>query len=51
MAHHDALEFPNGRIVMLTLLREGQCATVLQLPVRPKTAEEAAAQRREAYSG
>jgi hypothetical protein len=51
MAHHDALEFPNGRIVMLTLLREGQRATVLQLPAQPKTAEEAAAQRREAYSG
>jgi hypothetical protein len=30
--HHDALEFPNGKIVMLTLLCEGQRATVLQLP-------------------
>jgi hypothetical protein len=30
--HHDALEFPNGKIVLLTLLCEGQRATVLQLP-------------------
>lgn len=33
IAHHDALEFPNGRVVLLTLLAEGQKATVLQLPV------------------
>jgi hypothetical protein len=32
-AHHDALEFPDGQIVLLTLLEEGQQATVLQLPV------------------
>jgi hypothetical protein len=30
--HHDALEFPNGEIVLLTTLVEGQHATVLQLP-------------------
>ena len=30
-AHHDALEFPNGKIVPLASLREGQQATVLQL--------------------
>jgi hypothetical protein len=30
--HHDALEFPNGEIVMLTHLQEGQQVTVLQLP-------------------
>ena len=30
--HHDAVEFPNGNIVLLTFLREGQKATVLQLP-------------------
>ena len=30
--HHDALEFPNGKIVLLTTLEEGQQATVLQLP-------------------
>jgi hypothetical protein len=31
--HHDALEFPDGQIVLLTLLKAGQEATVLQLPV------------------
>ena len=31
--HHDALEFPDGKIVLLTFLEEGQRATVLQLPV------------------
>jgi hypothetical protein len=39
MTHHDALEFPDGQIVLLTLLSEGQQATVLQLPaaaVEPK---------------
>jgi hypothetical protein len=30
--HHDALEFPDGRIILLTFLNEGQHATVLQLP-------------------
>jgi hypothetical protein len=39
--HHDALEFPDGRTVLLTLLCEGQAATVLQLPARPMTAAEA----------
>jgi hypothetical protein len=31
-AHRDALEFPDGQVVMLTALCEGQHATVLQLP-------------------
>jgi hypothetical protein len=31
-AHHDALEFPDGKIVLVTDLCEGQLATVLQLP-------------------
>ncbi len=30
--HHDALEFANGSIIMLTRLRTGLGATVLQLP-------------------
>ncbi len=30
--HHDALEFPDGKIVLLTHLCQGQRATVLQLP-------------------
>jgi hypothetical protein len=49
--HHDAIEFPDGRIVLLTFLREGQEATVLQLPAEPKTALEAQAQRRTAFVG
>jgi hypothetical protein len=35
-AHHDALEFPDGKIVLLTHLCKGQRATVLQLPARPR---------------
>ena len=31
-AHHDALEFPDGQIVLLTELKAGQEGTVLQLP-------------------
>jgi hypothetical protein len=50
-AHHDALEFPDGQIVLLTLMCAGQQATVLQLPAEPKTAAEAAAQRRTAFAG
>jgi hypothetical protein len=40
--HHDALEFPNGQTLLITRLREGQRATVLQLPATPqeKKAEE-----------
>jgi len=49
-AHHDALEFPDGKIVLLTHLCIGQHATVLQLPVRSKTSGEAEPQR-VAYSG
>jgi hypothetical protein len=30
--HHDALEFPDGQIVLVTRLTPGQRATVLQLP-------------------
>jgi hypothetical protein len=49
--HHDALEIPDGRIVLLTQLSEGQEATVLQLPALPKTAVEADAQKRAVYAG
>jgi hypothetical protein len=34
-AHHDAIEFPNGDVVLLTNLRLKQKAKVLQLPVNP----------------
>jgi hypothetical protein len=50
-AHHDALEFPDGRTVLLTLLGEGQAATVLQLPVQPKTEAEARKQQRVGFVG
>jgi hypothetical protein len=45
LAHHDALEFPDGRTELLTLLCEGQKATVLQLPAKPTTAETDAQKR------
>ena len=31
--HHDALDFPNGQIVLIARLCEGQRLVVLQLPV------------------
>jgi len=40
-AHHDAVEFPDGRSVLLTLLCEGQETTVLQLPAQPRNEDEA----------
>jgi hypothetical protein len=51
LTHHDALEFPEGQIVRLTDLFEGQEATVLQLPAQPATAAEAKAQERVAHVG
>jgi hypothetical protein len=50
ITNHDALEFPDGQIVLLTCLRESQVATVLQLPVDAKTAVEVKAQRRAAFA-
>jgi hypothetical protein len=50
-AHHDALEFPGGRTELLTLLCEGQAATVLQLPAQPVSAAKATPQTRVAYAG
>jgi hypothetical protein len=47
--HHDALEFPDGQLVLLTGLCEGQQATVLQLPAQPTTAVEEEVQKRAAY--
>ena len=40
IAHHDALEFANGKVILLTSLRPGQCATVLQLPAQAHVMEE-----------
>jgi hypothetical protein len=49
--HHDALELPGGQMVMLTSLREGQVATVLQLPAQPKTPQEVQEQTRALFVG
>ena len=35
-AHHDALEFADGQVVLVTRLCVGQRATVLQLPAGPR---------------
>jgi hypothetical protein len=40
MTHHDALEFPDGKRVLLTCLPVGQEATVLQLPAVHRRAPE-----------
>jgi hypothetical protein len=44
--HHDALEFADGKVVLLTRLCEGQHAIVLQLPAAPRTEEHAEEQKR-----
>jgi hypothetical protein len=49
--HHDALELPDGRTLLLTFLCEGQAATVLQLPAKPTTEAEARAQDRVVFAG
>jgi hypothetical protein len=41
--HHDALEFPDGKIVLVTRLRESQRATVLQMPATLRGEDVAAA--------
>jgi hypothetical protein len=47
VAHHDALEFPDGHVVLVTRLCDGQRATVPQLPAgsRAATAEETVVER------
>jgi hypothetical protein len=40
VTHHDALEFPDGEVVLLTRLSVGQDATVLQLPAGRYVAAE-----------
>jgi hypothetical protein len=44
--HHDALEFANGKVILLARLCEGQHATVLQLPASPRATKEAEQQKR-----
>jgi hypothetical protein len=38
VTHHDALEFPDGQLVLVTRLCDGQRATVLQLPASARAA-------------
>ena len=49
--NHDALEFPDGEIVLLTFLREGQEATVLQLPASEKRPASSAENKNARISG
>jgi hypothetical protein len=42
--HHDALLFPDGNIVLVNLLSEGQYARVLQLPVTQEEKASASTQ-------
>jgi hypothetical protein len=46
--HHDALEFPDGQVVLVTRLMAGQRATVLQLPATPQ--EKAQESQRDSVS-
>jgi len=39
--HHDALEFPNGQVVLVSDLCEGQHVIVLQLPASPRATNAA----------
>jgi hypothetical protein len=48
--HHDAVEFPDGRIVLVTHLCAGQHATVLQLPA-PAAGRTTAEVRADARNG
>ena len=50
-AHHDAVELPDGEVILLNRLCEGQTAMVLQLPAEPKNEAEAEAQRHAEFAG
>ena len=47
--HHDALEFPNGQIVLVTRLTVGQRATVLQLPASGRVHDDGKSPERRAH--
>src|SRR5215831_11013151 len=49
--HHDALEFPDGGILLVTRLCEGQHVTVLQLPASPHSAKDEAERKHPAVVG
>ena len=46
VTRRDALEFPDGQVILLTRLCEGQRATVLQLPTALRTWQEVGEQKR-----
>jgi hypothetical protein len=46
-AHHDALEFPDGQVILVTRLCAGQHAAVLQLPASPHVVKHAERQTRD----
>ena len=50
-AHHDALEFPDGRFALLTTLKEGQEAVVLQFPTQVQASRKAGTEKSVAYVG
>ena len=49
--HHDAVELPDGDLILLNSLAVGQKATVIQLPAAPKNEAEAEEQKRVAFAG
>jgi hypothetical protein len=51
MVATHALEFPDGKVILLNHLLEDQKAVVLQLPGRPATASEAESQKRVVHVG
>jgi hypothetical protein len=50
-AHHDALEFPDGQVILVTRLCAGQHAAVLQLPASPHVVKHAEKQTRDTLVG
>jgi len=49
-ANHDALEFPDGQLVLLTFLQVGQQTTVLQLPAAEKQPASSAENKNAPFS-
>lgn len=49
--HHDALEFANGTVELLTGQVSGRRATVLQLPAKPRNKAEREEQKRAEFIG
>jgi hypothetical protein len=49
--HHDALELPDGQLIFVTRLCEGQFATVIQLPTAERRHEASEAKATEVAAG